>query len=132
MKLTIPVTLSISPAEVSALEKMGITLEWETAKGDKSPKAPKPYYLKNITICRLCSSVHEELWEMRGSGSGDFLKGYRLKKLPEDVKVKEAQYKVNRCSLCKETLKRKYREDMEGLIDHFLVYLRNLNNPYKK
>ena len=130
MKLTIPVTLSISPAEVSALEKMGIVLEWKTAKGDKSPKAPKPYYLKNITLCRLCGSMHEEVWEMRGSG--DFLRGYRLKKLPEDVKVKEAQYKVNRCSLCRETLKRKYRGDMEGLIDHFLVYLKNLTCPYRK
>jgi len=130
MKLTIPVTLSISPAEVSALEKMGITLEWETARGDKSPKAPKPYYLRNITLCRLCGSMHEEVWEMRGSG--DSLRGYRLKELPEDVEVKEARYRVNRCPLCRETLERKYKEDIEGLIDHFLVHLKKLTCPYKR
>jgi len=131
MKLTIPVTLSISPAEVSALEKMGIVLEWETAKGDKSPKAPKPYYLRNKTYCRLCGSVHEEIWEMRGSG--DSLRGYRRKELPEDIEeVREAQYKINRCLLCRETLERKYRGDMEGLIDHFLVHLKNLTCPYRK
>jgi len=130
MKLTIPVTLSISPAEVSALEKMGIVLEWETARGDKSPKAPKPYYLRNITLCRLCGSMHEEVWEMRGSGNS--LRGYRLKELPENVEVKEAQYKVNRCPLCRETLERKYKEDTEGLIDHFLVHLKKLTCPYKR
>ena len=130
MKLTIPVTLSISPAEVSALEKMGISLEWETAKGDKAPKAPKPYYLINKTHCRLCGSMHEEVWEMRGSGNS--LRGYRLKELPENIEVKEAQYKVNRCPLCRKTLERKYRGDMEGLIDHFLVYLKNLTCPYRK
>ena len=130
MKLTIPVTLSISPAEVSALEKMGITLEWETAKGSKAPKAPKPYYLRNKTYCRLCGSAHEEIWEMRGSGNS--LRGYRLKELPEDVEVKEAQYKVNRCPLCRETLERKYRGDIEGLIDHFLVHLKNLTCSHRK
>lgn len=130
MKLTIPVTLSLSPTEISALEKMGITLEWETAKGEKAPRAPKPYYLRNVTHCRLCGSVFEEVWEMRDSGTS--LRGYRIKDIPEDAEVREAQYKVNRCFSCKKTLERKYEGDMKGLIDHFLIYLKNLTCPYRK